>query len=82
MLRACIAATYHRWPGADDLPRGAAPLEAALVARTQELGRRFRIALAERQFAMLGGARRIAAGAALPAPSAVFPRYVDSAASA
>jgi methionyl-tRNA synthetase len=40
------------------------------------------VPLAERQFAMLGGARRIAAGAALPAPSAVFPRYVDSAASA
>jgi hypothetical protein len=32
------------------------PLEAALVARTQELGRRFRIALAERQFALLLGA--------------------------
>ncbi len=37
---------------------------------------------AERQFAMLGGARRIAAGTALPAPSPVFPRYVDSEASA
>jgi methionyl-tRNA synthetase len=36
----------------------------------------------ERQFRDLGGARRIAAGAALPAPSAVFPRYVDSEASA
>jgi methionyl-tRNA synthetase len=36
----------------------------------------------ERQFCDLGGARRIAAGAALPAPSAVFPRYVDSEASA
>jgi hypothetical protein len=31
---------------------------------------------------VLGGARRIAAGAVLPAPSPVFPRYVDSAASA
>jgi hypothetical protein len=31
---------------------------------------------------MLGGVRRIAAGTALPAPSAVFPRYVDSAVSA
>jgi methionyl-tRNA synthetase len=40
------------------------------------------IPVAERQFAMLGGARRIAAGTALPAPSAVFPRYVDSAVSA
>jgi methionyl-tRNA synthetase len=36
----------------------------------------------ERQFHDLGGARRIAAGAVLPAPSAVFPRYVDSEASA
>jgi methionyl-tRNA synthetase len=36
----------------------------------------------ERQFPELGGARRIAAGAALPAPSAVFPRYVDSEGSA
>jgi methionyl-tRNA synthetase len=36
----------------------------------------------ERQFCDLGGARRIGAGAALPAPSAVFPRYVDSEASA
>jgi methionyl-tRNA synthetase len=40
------------------------------------------IPVAKRQFAMLGGARRIAAGAVLPAPSPVFPRYVDSAASA
>jgi methionyl-tRNA synthetase len=37
---------------------------------------------AERQFDQLGGAHRIAAGAALPAPSPVFPRYVDSEASA
>jgi methionyl-tRNA synthetase len=36
----------------------------------------------ERQFCDVGGIRRIAAGAALPAPSAVFPRYVDSEASA
>jgi methionyl-tRNA synthetase len=36
----------------------------------------------ERQFSELGGGRRIAAGAALPAPSAVFPRYVDSEGSA
>jgi methionyl-tRNA synthetase len=36
----------------------------------------------ERRFCDLGGARRIVAGAALPAPSAVFPRYVDSEASA
>jgi methionyl-tRNA synthetase len=36
----------------------------------------------ERQFRELGGSRRIAAGATLPAPSAVFPRYVDSEGSA
>ena len=36
----------------------------------------------ERQFSELGGGRRIAAGATLPAPSAVFPRYVDSEGSA
>jgi methionyl-tRNA synthetase len=32
----------------------------------------------ERRFQDLGGARRIAAGSRLPAPSAVFPRYVDN----
>jgi methionyl-tRNA synthetase len=32
----------------------------------------------ERQFASLGGKTRIAAGARLPAPAAVFPRYVES----
>ena len=36
----------------------------------------------ERSFSELGGTHRIAAGAALPAPSAVFPRYVDSEGSA
>jgi len=36
----------------------------------------------ERDFGRLGGAHRIAASAALPAPSAVFPRYVDSEGSA
>jgi methionyl-tRNA synthetase len=36
----------------------------------------------ERQFRDLGGARRIVADSVLPAPSAVFPRYVDSEASA
>src|SRR5215208_5832398 len=36
----------------------------------------------ERQFDSLGGARRIGVGVALPAPSPVFPRYVDSEASA
>ena len=36
----------------------------------------------ERQFDQLGGERRIAAGTTLPAPTPVFPRYVDSEASA
>jgi len=36
----------------------------------------------ERQFRDLGGRRRIVAGARLPAPNPVFPRYVDSEASA
>jgi methionyl-tRNA synthetase len=31
----------------------------------------------ERDFAALGGAKRIAAGVALPAPAPVFPRYVE-----
>ena len=36
----------------------------------------------QRQFRELGGEHRIAAGTVLPAPSPVFPRYVDSEASA
>jgi methionyl-tRNA synthetase len=32
----------------------------------------------EREFTMLGGGHRIAAGAKLPPPVAVFPRYVES----
>ena len=36
----------------------------------------------ERAFQALGGTSRIAAGTALPAPTAVFPRYVDSESSA
>jgi methionyl-tRNA synthetase len=40
------------------------------------------IPAAERSFAALGGSRRIVAGITLPAPSPVFPRYVDSEASA
>ncbi|MDX3969426.1 MAG: methionine--tRNA ligase [Bradyrhizobium sp.] len=34
----------------------------------------------ERKFAMLGGAKRIAPGSALPAPTPAFPRYVEPAA--
>jgi methionyl-tRNA synthetase len=37
---------------------------------------------AERTFAQLGGGERLAAGVTLPAPSPVFPRYVDSGSSA
>jgi methionyl-tRNA synthetase len=37
---------------------------------------------AERVFSFLGGAHRIAAGAKLPAPAPVFPRYVEPDASA
>ncbi|MFZ2135728.1 MAG: methionine--tRNA ligase [Xanthobacteraceae bacterium] len=36
----------------------------------------------ERQFCDIGGARRIQPGTTLPAPSAVFPRYVESEATA
>jgi methionyl-tRNA synthetase len=36
----------------------------------------------ERQFSEVGGARRISAGACMPAPIAVFPRYIDSEGSA
>jgi methionyl-tRNA synthetase len=32
---------------------------------------------AERDFAALGAAKRLAPGASLPAPAPVFPRYVD-----
>jgi len=32
----------------------------------------------ERTFAILGGAHRLAVGAKLPAPAAIFPRYVES----
>jgi methionyl-tRNA synthetase len=31
----------------------------------------------ERNFAALGGAMRIAPGTVLPAPQAVFPRYIE-----
>ena len=37
---------------------------------------------AQRQFSELGGGHRIAVGTALPAPSPVFPRYVETEASA
>src|SRR5204862_4444294 len=36
----------------------------------------------ERDFTMLGGPKRLASGVSLPAPSAVFPRYVDQDATA
>jgi len=49
------------------MPRSAAKLLDLLAVPTEE-----------RLFDALGGARRIAAGTPLPAPSPVFPRYVDS----
>jgi methionyl-tRNA synthetase len=36
----------------------------------------------EREFALLGGEKRIAAGSKLPAPAPVFPRYIEPAAEA
>jgi methionyl-tRNA synthetase len=36
----------------------------------------------ERDFSMLGGSKRLASGVPLPAPSAVFPRYVEQEATA
>ncbi|MCS3930125.1 methionyl-tRNA synthetase [Bradyrhizobium elkanii] len=38
------------------------------------------IAAGERNFAMLGGAKRIAPGSTLPAPTPAFPRYIEPAA--
>lgn len=38
------------------------------------------IPASERNFAMLGGAQRIAAGSTLPAPTPAFPRYIEPAA--
>ena len=40
------------------------------------------VPVGERQFCDIGGARRIQPGTTLPAPSAVFPRYVESEATA
>ena len=37
------------------------------------------VEIAERDFSMLGGSHRIAAGRALPTPTPVFPRYVERA---
>jgi methionyl-tRNA synthetase len=53
------------------MPRSAAKLLDLLAVPTEE-----------RLFHALGGARRIAGGTPLPAPSPVFPRYVDSEGSA
>jgi methionyl-tRNA synthetase len=53
------------------MPRSAAKLLDLLAVPAEE-----------RLFRELGGARRIAAGTPLPAPSPVFPRYVDSEGSA
>jgi methionyl-tRNA synthetase len=55
------------------------PFMPASAARLLDL---LAIPAGERQFGDLGGHRRIAAGARLPSPNPVFPRYVDSEASA
>jgi methionyl-tRNA synthetase len=57
----------------------AQPVMPASAAKLLDL---LAIPAEEREFSELGGGRRIAAGAVLPAPSAVFPRYVDSEGSA
>jgi len=53
------------------------PTMPASAARLLDL---LAVPAAERQFSDLGGARRIAAGAQLPPPAPVFPRYVEPAA--
>jgi methionyl-tRNA synthetase len=55
------------------------PFMPASAARLLDL---LAIPAGERQFGDLGGHRRITAGARLPSPNPVFPRYVDSEASA
>jgi methionyl-tRNA synthetase len=57
----------------------AQPFMPSSAAKLLEL---LEVPAAERQFDRLGGAHRIAAGTKLRAPSPVFPRYVDSEASA
>jgi methionyl-tRNA synthetase len=53
----------------------AQPFMPAAAAKLLDL---LAIPAGERQFAALGGGHRIAAGAKLPPPVAVFPRYVES----
>jgi methionyl-tRNA synthetase len=50
------------------------PFMPAAAARLLDL---LAVAVADRDFATLGGSRRIAAGLGLPPPSPVFPRYVE-----
>ena len=57
----------------------AQPFMPASAAKLLDL---LAIPAAERQFSELGGGHRIVAGAKLPAPTPVFPRYVDPEASA
>jgi methionyl-tRNA synthetase len=52
-----------------------APFMPSAAARLLDL---LAIPAEERNFQRLGGTHRILPGAALPAPTAVFPRYVDS----
>ena len=55
------------------------PFMPASAARLLDL---LAVSSDERQFSNLGGRHRIAAGSRLPVPNPVFPRYVDSEASA
>jgi methionyl-tRNA synthetase len=57
----------------------ALPFMPASAARLLDL---LAVPPAERLFSFLGGSHRIAAGAKLPAPVPVFPRYVDPEANA
>jgi methionyl-tRNA synthetase len=57
----------------------AQPFVPASAAKLLDL---LAVPVAERDFSFLGGMHRLAAGATLPAPAAVFPRYVEPAASA
>ena len=57
----------------------AQPFTPASAAKLLDL---LAVPAAERDFSFLGGQHRIAAGATLPAPTPVFPRYVEPAASA
>jgi methionyl-tRNA synthetase len=51
--------------------------QPAMPAASAKLLDSLGIPKSERNFAMLGGAKRIAPGTTLPAPTPAFPRYVE-----